>query len=242
MRMLKRLVSILSKIKLGLIGKDIQKSKSPEIYKSLLSIPHSYDLLDFGEPQEIPDSKELSKTYFGLNITAPYKQHFLDENIIFESTEIKKLQVINCMKFLESSVVATNTDYLAIKELFPCYHNDQEIFLLGDGAMAKVFSLYFQTQNLDFVQLSRKLGNLEINSIQNYSETNTLLVINCCSRGFEFNLSLDGKSGLFWDLNYSNPVTQDYLSKSYNFKYVDGLEFLESQARWAIKFWGLPSL
>ncbi len=55
--------------KLALIGKSIQHSRSPDIYKKLIGTLIQYDLLDYQHPNEIPSVDTLFKEYIGISIT-----------------------------------------------------------------------------------------------------------------------------------------------------------------------------
>ena len=66
-------------IKLALVGKDIQHSRSGEIYRRLLKTDIQYDLLDYENSALIPPAADLFKVYDGISITSPYKKHFLNQ-------------------------------------------------------------------------------------------------------------------------------------------------------------------
>lgn len=230
----------MSKIKLGLLGKDISHSRSPELYQKYLKADFKYDLLDFQESEKIPDLTWFKETYYGINITSPYKEHFL-EAIFGNDFE---LPAINCIKFAGEKIEATNTDFLAIRTLFSKYFEEptERIALLGNGPMASLFRIYFQERNIGFDHFSRSLGSDP--GLIKFKGHESLTIINCCSRSFIFdagNIELDNSSQVnFWDLNYSFDPHSYLRSISPNFKYIDGFEFLEVQAVEAIKFWNLP--
>jgi len=71
--------SILNMNKFALVGKDISHSRSPEMYRKLISSDVKYDLLDYQSDLDIPTAVELLSKYDGINITSPYKKNFLNQ-------------------------------------------------------------------------------------------------------------------------------------------------------------------
>jgi shikimate dehydrogenase len=224
--------------KFALIGKAISHSKSPQMYKTLLNIPHEYHLLDFNSELEIPSLTKLSQTYLGLNITSPYKKLFLKQ-VEFSET-VRKCQSLNCLKFIDNIWKAENTDYLAIDELlrskFQKYLN-QPVIVLGDGVMSSVLTAVLTEAKRSFVVLSRKKTKYfdQINLEEYTDDKNPLLIVNTCSRDYVFGGKLP-QDALFWDFNYSfSPHLNHSVLNSSN--YVDGEELLFLQAKYACIFW-----
>lgn len=230
-------------MRLGLLGKNISHSRSPLIYRQLLDVPFTYDLLDFQDESEIPTLEELSENYFGINITAPYKKFFLSQLKLDESAE--KVGSINCIRFVNGQAFATNTDFEAFKTIFlkQKYQAMGEIIILGDGAMASMTKVALADLNCPFTQFSRKIHG-DLNQVSFIEKMNNnsreILFINCCSRDFLFNPKLRGqwnnKNVHFFDLNYSNE-NQKNLCGEQGFSYYDGHELLIEQARLATVFW-----
>ncbi len=127
-------------INLALLGKNIDHSKSPIIYKKFFE-KFSYKLLDYQDKVFIPSLKELFDKHnlLGLNITSPYKGHFLDQ-IDFSSPIVKKLGLINCIKKRGEKFFSENTDYFAVKYFLKKFYkkNYKQFILLGNGSMAKI--------------------------------------------------------------------------------------------------------
>ncbi len=222
----------------GLIGKNISHSKSPKIYQNLLGNHIQYDLLDFQSEGEIPALKELLENYVGINITSPYKRHFVNEVILTSSA--KKLQAINCLKLKDGQVYGENTDYLATLEILKNFKHTVkkplEIIILGDGVMSQVCQLAASECVFNFKVLSRR-ATIDFDNTnlipENY--TKQLLIINCCSRDYVFKGAID-EQALFWDLNYNFEPHKKRLPGIVE-KYKDGLELLELQAKYAVAFW-----
>src|SRR5688572_8700980 len=101
-------------MKFALIGKDISHSLSPELYKKIIGPHVQYDLLDFQNENELPSLKLLAQKYNGINITTPYKAHYLNE-VILEDENLKQLGAINTIAFTKERFIATNTDVSAVQ-------------------------------------------------------------------------------------------------------------------------------
>ena len=63
------------------------------------------------------------------------------------------------------------------------------------------------------------------------------LVINCCSRSYCFDGVID-KGTLFWDQNYLLAHHKRLLTGKV-LSYIDGMELLTLQGKYALKFWGI---
>ncbi len=225
--------------KFALIGKSISHSKSPEMYKKILTIKHEYHLLDFQSEDQIPSLEQLAKIYSGINITSPYKKYFLDK--VELSVHVKQCESLNCLKNINGNWLAENTDYLAIKDLLNQRFSNylkQAVVILGDGVMSGVVLSALNVLGVKAFQLSRKktdsFAQVKIKNFRESPET-PLLIINTCSRDFVFNGEMPNNA-LFWDLNYA---FQPHLAhKSFtNLNYVDGEELLFLQAKYASLFW-----
>lgn len=231
-------------IKLALIGKNIQHSKSPEIYRKLLGGSVHYDLLDYENPSLIPTALELLQIYDGVSITSPYKKHFLDQVIL--TNQARELGAINCLRKDSQGLSGENTDFIAIMEilgrLVKRYQNLNAV-ILGDGVMSKIVSRALEKNKIEYKVFSRKitddLDQLNIAQVLSEQFQNIAqgIVINTCSRNFIFKGELK-KETLFWDFNYNfNPHMQSIPSKSKS--YFDGMEMLELQALHALAFWSI---
>ncbi len=218
-------------LRLGLIGKSITHSKSESIYKKYLT-DFSYDLIDIDSVENLPSITDLSKRYDGINITSPYKRHYLSEVIV--GSEVKNLKAINCLSFKNEKPYGFNTDFLAINDLFPKYYtsNKLPIFIMGDGVMSELTQLYLQSKGEEYEVLSRKLGSLT--PLHNFAEP--AFIINTCSREYVFKGQLKSHS-VFWDYNYNFMAHDEYFNQISEVNYIDGLSLLDLQAQYAIKSW-----
>ena len=224
-------------LSLGLLGKNIQKSRSKEMYEKLLKRDVTYRLFDYQQSNEIPSLNEIFSIVSGFSITAPFKDHFLD--CVDVSDEVSHIGAINCIKKVNNKYYGTNTDYLACLEILePFFLEDIKFFILGDGAMSRVIQFILKNKKKDFSVLSRRIGNLYDNNFRYEHINKRYIIINTCHKDYDFTGSVDDSLVKFWDLNYG--VEPDkHLSVFSSIKYVDGIELLFLQAKYALEFWGI---
>lgn len=221
-------------LKLALIGKNISHSQSRKMYDKLLDTPFEYDLLDYSSPEDIPSASHLLRTYDGINITAPYKTHFIQEII-----DLSKIGIVNVLKRNSDGLVeGTNTDLKAVEFIIDRYLNSgvTDFRLLGSGSMAQVCISLFKKKSVPFSQFSRTQNNLDSIFFSPIKGDLSTLVINTCSREFILKDSSNSCGYRFWDMNYEMPEHQK-LSEERNIEYLDGVEQLSIQAKYAISFW-----
>ena len=221
--------------RLGLLGRDIQHSKSGEVYQDILNTTVKYELFDYEKQRDIPSLDFFFKQVQGLSITSPFKEHFI--GAIELSEEATKAGAINCIRFENKKYLGFNTDYLACLDLIESdivKSSHQSILVLGRGPMARVICSIFDDKDIDYFQLSRSVME-DINEFDLSSfNSNKICIVNCCSRGFLFKPLLVNKVSFFWDLNYG----QDHLYiPHYGNAYKNGLELLYLQAKYALKVW-----
>lgn len=232
-------------IKLALIGKDIQHSRSLEIYKRLVLIDEiQYDLLDYENSSLIPSVSDLFKIYDGISITSPYKKHFINQ--VQLTNKAKALGAINCLAKKAGNYSGENTDYLAIVDIlqkFKRNHQCLNVVILGDGVMSQVAQIALRELGLEFKVLTRKITNDldQLNTLKIFSDQfkapGQALILNTCSREFIFKGDIDNNT-IFWDFNYNFTPHSDFFSSKTNL-YLDGMEMLELQAVHALSFWSI---
>jgi shikimate dehydrogenase len=226
-------------MKLGLLGFPINHSLSPKLYQEFLGDKlTSYELFSYEKSADIPSIDWFAERLDGLNITSPYKTHFL-KNVIIESPLVNSLGSVNTLAFTQQGVFATNTDLFAVVEILRNYlkeYGDIEISLLGDGVMTKLTMIVAKDLKIPVRQFSRKLTpDFEHLDLSVINQDIQQVVINSCSRDFVFKGKLKGEE-IFWDYNYAFLPHQNTLP-SQVLAYHDGREMLELQAKAAIKFW-----
>lgn len=230
----KKLIEQEPKLHLALLGKNIGHSRSQLMYEKFLNKSIMYDLCDFESDQDIPNLDFFLKQYNGLSITAPYKDHF-------KSVVTIKGDYQNSVNTISIKKEATNTDFLAARDIFDKLEvNGSDVFLLGDGAMAKMMLHIFDENKISFHQFSRKLKNLDHLDKKIEESKKPVFVINTLAREYVLKLS-PIKPVRLWDFNYSTEYSNQ-LREHKNIEYFDGKELLELQAKYALSFWNLKSL
>ena len=223
-------------IKLGLLGKSIQHSLSQKMYEDILGERIHYTLFDYPSPLDIPELSCLFRDVNGLSITAPYKQHFVANLNL--SAEAIQANAVNCINQNSSNqFFGHNTDSLACAELINKYlvNKISDIIVLGNGPMARVLLFLLKEHSFNVVHVHRH-DQFNINDFDMRTMgRKRICIINCCSRGVVFNPKFhECKVELFWDLNYG----QDHLfSGLYDNNYLDGIELLKLQAKFALNIW-----
>jgi shikimate dehydrogenase len=220
-------------MKLALLGFPIAHSLSPMLYRELLGVElESYELLEINSPSKIPSLEDLSARLQGMNITSPYKTHFLGE-VTLDNEVVRKIGAINTISFTPEGAIATNTDVLAVETLLVKYR-PRTILLLGDGTMAKMTKIVAENLSIPLTQLSRRT-HPDFASFDLGGAQAGRLVINACSRDFVFKGRLT-PSDEFWDFNYSFSPHERTIPSQVK-KYYDGQEMLRLQAEAAVAFW-----
>lgn len=227
-------------MKLGLLGYPIAHSLSPELYRKILGVElESYTLFPYQSSSQIPSIRFFAEKLNGLNVTSPYKKHFLKE-VIIQDKFIEELQAINTIAFCRDQYFATNTDYLAVIEILKNYaktFSQIKVLLLGDGSMANLTLKACSQLHIPAQQFSRRLTqNFHALDLRPYNDSkHQTIVVNSCSRDFIFQGTVEGQE-IFWDYNYSFSPHENSLPGKFQ-AYHDGKEMLELQAREAVKFW-----
>jgi shikimate dehydrogenase len=224
-------------MRLALIGKDIQHSLSSAIYQKLLKNLQAYDLLDCKTAGEIPSLPDLFKTYRGINVTAPYKKHFVSQISVRDD---ENYGAVNCLRQRHGIYEGINTDAMAIKVLLPQIIplNDLYVILLGDGVMSNVTQIILKTMGIPYQVLSRKnyqnLSSMDFIPIIDQITEHKILIINACSRDYCYRGILPAGI-VFWDYNYFH-MHKNFIPQQVK-KYIDGTALLQLQAQFAVTFW-----
>jgi shikimate dehydrogenase len=226
-------------MRLGLIGKNISHSGSPAIYKKLIGPHIQYDLIDVAHIQDLPSLETLKQNYDGINITSPYKTHYVNQ-VHISDPAVRELGAINTLAFTAQGVEATNTDLIAVRSILASFQQkypDLNLIVLGSGVMAQLTLILAQELKLSVQQLSRlQNGNLEHVDLRKFEvAASQNLVINACSRDFIFS-GQQSSANIFWDYNYHFLPHQNTLPLQIK-EYQDGQEMLYLQAVAAHQFW-----
>ncbi len=225
-------------MKLALIGKSIEHSLSPQIYKDIIAKDIVYDLLDVPSSASLPSLHELSLRYDGVNVTSPYKRHYFS-SVIVDLPEVVELGAINTISFTKKGWFGTNTDLIAVLSTLQRYQKEfpkLHLIILGSGVMGTLTSIIAKKLNVRFTVLDRAsglTGNFNLRPFHLADSQN--IIINACTRDFVFEGDLD-ETSIFWDYNYKLLPHQNTLPSKVK-TYLDGQEMLLIQAQAAAQFW-----
>lgn len=225
-------------MRFALIGKDIAHSRSPAIYKKLISPNIQYDLIDVPEIRLLPPLAKLASIYQGINITSPYKRFYFS-SLKIDDKDVQTLGAINTVCFSEEGWLGTNTDLIAVREIlqeFQQKHSKLHLLILGSGVMSSVTVLAAQKLNLNYQVFDRQMGLTPASDLGRfYQEGAKNIIINACSRDFIFTGAIHPQT-IFWDYNYAVVDHHSTLPAKVE-SYIDGQELLLRQAQAAAKFW-----
>ena len=139
-------------IKLGVLGKSLAHSLSPEIHTYLLKkldIPGTYEKYEITEEEVsgvIP--MMIRENILGMNVTIPYKEtlfHLVDE----VDKHAKAIGAINTIKIKNGISYGYNTDYIGGICMFKNQNvvlKDREIVILGSGGSTKALIYGFHLE------------------------------------------------------------------------------------------------
>lgn len=227
-------------MKLGLLGYPVAHSLSPKLYQEILGTRlSSYELFPYASKEEIPSLDYFASRLDGLNITSPYKTHFMNE-IQISSPLVSSIGAVNTLSFSPAGVQGTNTDVLAVQKILTRYQHEcgqLHLLILGNGVMARMTELVANSLGIAWKEFSRRsdgdISKIDLRPFRKKGVQN--IVINSCSRDYVFQGELSS-SDIFWDFNYSFLPHQNTLPNKV-MAYHDGQEMLKLQALEAVKFW-----
>ena len=222
--------------KIYLVGKNINYSLSPRIYKM------------FGvecEIKNITSEEELkafiqNKDFAGFNVTIPYKEKvikYLDD----VSGTAKKTSVVNTIKNENGKLIGYNTDYYGVsKEFSGIDFKNKKILILGSGATSRTFRTYCIEQGCEPMIISRQ--NSKYNYVNISQHYDAEIVINTtpvsgANMPDEKLIDITKFKNLQYalDVNYLPHRTQ--LSNNTKAKYLGGLPMLIWQAMMSYKIY-----
>lgn len=122
-------------MKLGLIGKPLGHSISPQIHKQLIN--EEYVLYELDAEEVVAFLKK--KDFDGINVTIPYKEFILDY-VDEISEEVKEIGASNCIVNQNGKLVAYNTDVYGFQEMLVRNNidvKDKNVAILGSGGASK---------------------------------------------------------------------------------------------------------
>jgi shikimate dehydrogenase len=135
------------RLKLGLLGSGIQKSRMPRLQMHLAEtsgIALSYTLLDEADSADFDAGDKviqlISEGFQGINVTHPFKQrvHKLVSSALIPGHE--KIGSYNTLKFSGSGIYGANTDYLGFIQAYHYRRGNVapgNVFMAGAGGVGR---------------------------------------------------------------------------------------------------------
>jgi len=146
-------------------------SKFFEYYK----IDAEYNPLEANNLSEV--QKCLSnKFYNGFNISMPYKQQII-KYLNISSHNVDFYDSCNTIKINNSELIGYNTDINGVLKIVSNIFKDEQVTLLGNGAMGKMFAKVLNERGIEYKTYSPSLNNWE----SRHEKCDIL--INCTSLG-----------------------------------------------------------
>ncbi len=135
-------------LKLGLIGDNIARSRSPMLHE-LAGIQNGltvqYDRLipkDMGEDFDTVFERCASRGYRGINVTCPYKERAA-KKVIIEDPLVRAIGAVNTVLFEAGAPKAQNTDYTGFIAVYRKVRNAQQpgiTCLIGTGGVGRALA------------------------------------------------------------------------------------------------------
>jgi len=247
--------------KCGLLGRNIQYSKSPDIHNDFYlknNLHMEYELYDVQEEElNIFISNLRKNDIIGFNVTIPYKEiiiKYLSE-IVYPADRIK---AVNTVLVLKDKLIGYNTDYNGfIKSLEEneVSVKDKNALIIGSGGSAKCVFYALKDLNIKEVDVLSRNYNRAINSMPMgcniITKNGTIelekydIIINCTPLGganfiSEVPLCVKGikKDTVVYDLNYIPEKSKLLLeAEKCGGKIINGTAMLKYQAYYAIDIW-----
>lgn len=138
------------KLKLGLIGVGIEKSRAPDLHRlagHLCGIAVTYNLiqLESAVPERFDDalSECESQGYCAVNVTHPFKERAA-EVVNITSEQVRKLGAVNTVRFnSETETQGFNSDYTGFKRAFESRfpgHLPGKVAIVGAGGVGRAIA------------------------------------------------------------------------------------------------------
>lgn len=149
-------------MKLGLIGKAIMNSSSPDLHVrlgQLTGIPVTYDLFDANEMTidslESQVRRVIARGYRGVNVTFPWKEEAVQ--LADQASEgAYMVGAANTLVFEDGEIFAENTDFTGFVSGFHATFGERvpgRVLLIGTGGVGKAVAFGLGTLGADEVVL-----------------------------------------------------------------------------------------
>ena len=166
-------------LKLGLVGKYIQKSQAPNLLTKLskeVGFPISYELFDLYNIEEVNFEsfiKELKeKKIKGINVTFPFKE--IAAKISHKKGEEVEITKSSNLLLLDEKIISRNTDYLGFEKLLNYHFKEkfENVLVLGGGGIGRSVSFAlakFGLKKLFLLEKDIKKSNQLIDELKKIS-------------------------------------------------------------------------
>jgi shikimate dehydrogenase len=243
-----------SKLKFGLIGKEIDYSFSKSYFAKKFkteNLPHSYVNYDIEDIHKLDEIIANIPNLKGLNVTIPYKESVMPllDDI---NKKAKKIGAVNTIKITRyQKLIGYNTDFYGFKtslkpHLKP-YH--KRALILGTGGASKAIAYALKKLHIDYDYVSRKEKKgvkFLYSDLTNAIISSYTIIINCTPIGTYPNVNACPdipyeaitEKHILYDLVY-NPEQTKFLSCGdvKGATTINGLEMLKLQAEKAWEIW-----
>ena len=154
-------VTIEKVIKLGLIGDNIMRSKSPKLHRTaaqMVGLDVSYERLtpkDLGLSFEATFEKGRSAGFRGINVTYPYKE-VVAKMVSIPDDIVAAIGAVNTVVFDEDGPKGFNTDYSGFKRAYCNVMGDTEpgtVCLIGSGGVGRAIAFALADLGADVLRL-----------------------------------------------------------------------------------------
>ncbi|MDR6516209.1 shikimate dehydrogenase family protein [Chryseobacterium camelliae] len=240
---------MVSKTKLGLIGRNISYSFSKKFFENkfqkLMVHDFSYDIFDL---QDISEAEQLfaEPGLRGFNVTIPYKEKiigYLDEL----SEEARNIGAVNCVCIENGLKKGYNTDAFGFEKTLLLHRKPHHIsaLILGDGGAAKAVQYVMEKNGIPFTTVSRK-SEVTFDTLDCDTVRRNTIIVQCTPVGtypntddcLTFPFEGISQQHLVIDLIYNPEYTRFIINASEKgAKTVNGYYMLEQQAEKAWEIW-----
>lgn len=139
---------------LGLLGKDIQRSKSPELFREFFSeaglTDFHYELFDLSGPELIADLLQ-EEDLLGFNVTAPYKKEVIKE-LDMLSEEAARTGAVNTVVWKDNIWIGHNTDVVGVRVTIEhlALNPDRPALVMGNGGASQAVQYVLKELGFEF--------------------------------------------------------------------------------------------
>ncbi|ADV50010.1 Shikimate dehydrogenase substrate binding domain protein [Cellulophaga algicola DSM 14237] len=242
-----------SKIRFGLIGKDIDYSFSrayfTQKFKDLNLDTYSYENFDFQDIKELDAVLKSNSNIKGFNVTIPYKEEVFPFLSSIDE-KAKEIGAVNTIKYTEDGLKGYNTDYYGFQKSIEPFikEHHKKALILGTGGASKAIAFVFKEFGIEYTFVSRRkkenqftYQELTQEIIEDYT-----VIVNCSPVGTFPDITKKpaipyqfiGKKHLLFDLIY-NPEKTAFLAsgEARGAQIKNGDKMLELQAEKAWEIW-----